>query len=297
MNTKLIKSLALGVALSGLASAALADTEVYGINVGSGWEGVGYANGGQLFAQIASVPNAAGWQSRFNSGNLITHEFSVQVYASDAPSVYDWIAAHLNTPNYTTSGSVAAFDVTKNTGNVLAYTGGYFGSLGFPSLTAGATGSTYLAADIITASTAPASSAGVRSAIPASAKLGWSTGYANATVAGCSTAGVVAVGGITITDLPYQNSFFGLSKDCSDLVLTLPTADLSGYASWLAEANSPLDKRSGSVTYYDVNGHSIGTLNLTGLTIRGINLDHLYDGPTYGNKVVWMTVDSASFTR
>jgi hypothetical protein len=144
MKTRLLKSLALGVVLCGVAGIASADTETYGINVGSGWEGVGYATGGQIIAQIASVPNASGWQSRFNSGNQITHEFNLNVYASDAPSIFDWIAASFNTPNYTTSGEVAAFDTTKGTGNVLSYTGGYFASLAFPTLTAGAVGSTYL---------------------------------------------------------------------------------------------------------------------------------------------------------
>ncbi len=297
MKMRLLKSLALGVVLCGVAGLACADTETYGINLGSGWQGVGYANGGQTIDQIASVPSSNGFQSRFNTGNPITHEFNVNIYASDSPAVYDWIAAHLSTPNYTTSGQVAAFDTTKGTGNVLSYTGGYFDSLSFPTLTAGAAGSTYLAASIDTLTTAPASSSGVLSSITPSAGLGWSTGYANVSVSGTTTTGVKVVRSITITDQEYSNASFGFSKDVSDLVITVPTGtDVNSFNAWLTEAGSTLDKRSGSVTYYDVNGNAIGTLSLGGLSIRGIVATHLYDGPSYGDKDVYMTVETASWT-
>lgn len=298
MKMRLSKTLALGVVLCGVAGMACADTETYGINLGSGWQGVGYANGGQIFDQIASVPSANGWQSRFNTGNPITHEFNLNIYANDSPAIFDWLAAHLSTPNYTTSGQVAAFDVTKGTGNVLSYTGGYFDNVAFPTLTAGSVGSSYLATSIDTLTTSPASSAGVLSAITPSTLLGWSTGYANVTVSGCTTTGVKVVRSINITDQEYANASFGFSKDCSDLVITIPTgADVNSFNAWLTEANAALDKRSASVTYYDVTGNPIGTLNLGGLSIRGIVATHLYDGPSYGDKDVYMTVESASWTN
>jgi hypothetical protein len=298
MKKNTLRSLALVAALAGTVAAVHADTYTYGINLaGSGWQGVGYVNGGSPFLQVASVGEADGWFNRTTSGVEIPREFNLNIYAGDSPAFYDLVADSLVGPNFHIDGIVSAKDTTSGAFNNIGFIGGYLASVGFPALTEGSVGSSYLSATLVPYATAVLATSAP--SYTASTGTGWSEGTFGVTVAGTTTTTVKSVAAITITDQEHENSTWGPTHDPSDLVLTLPTSELSGFQSWLSEPGSALDKRTGSVTYYDAtpSHNKIGTLHLDGLIVRGITPVHIYDSPSAAYKNVYMTISKAHFTR
>ncbi len=282
-------------AIGGLSAAASADTFRYSIDLGSGQEALGFANGGNQFLQIASVATADGWQSRFavEPGSAYFHEFNVNLYSGDSPSMFGAIHDHFANPNYNMTGNLIGVDITKGSYSSVVFKG-FLNKVGFPDVQTGSTSTGPIALGITpwiepVSIYNPLGGSPPAPAGPTSSMAGFDLGNVDLRIGG-HTVNASEVHAITVTSNEYQNSIFGMTKDCSDLVFTVNESMQVALAHF-SHGNCGEAK----VIYHATGGGQSYRLTLKGLVFRGVAPVQMTDAAFRNRASVYFTVQSASF--
>jgi len=285
------------------------------------WAGVTSVVDGDTVFGSASLHEPAGtqsaipsWQERFQAAAPEQFPFYFSIGAQDGTDFLTSLLGNsMSASNFTVSGEVAAVNLTHaDTYAVKSFTNAFVSEIDFPALTAGSTGSTLLSVhlepQVVSDVTSSYGYAAVGSALTAVAPPAdpWSEGKFSITIT--SPGGTVLpitaleVGAISITQTEYWANSNGLTKDPSNLVVEVPYAQGSIFGSNFPTGVGVNGTTSGGVakiTYYDVSGNPIGTLEYDGLVFRGLNNDRIdidQSGQTTPVKAVF-SAQSAKWLR